>query len=158
MTRKVGDIGITVEELRASMPQLLEMIGRGASPQIVAATIGIHRRSWWRWRELAKGGIEPYATFMDAFLRAEALYMAGVQIGMAEGGQLLPGAWILERRLPDQFSLSEKFRAVEEDAKQDPKEADRQRVRELAARYRASGASPEAERCGLVVRDRDDER
>lgn len=142
MPRKTGDLNIPIERIREAMPELIALVQRGASPELVAGTIGIHRVTWWRWRDLARREVEPYHSLMDELLRAEAVHLVMTEIGMVADSKLLPGAWILERRRPELFSLIDKFRPADEDAKQDAKQTDAQRLRALADRFDASGAAP----------------
>lgn len=112
---------MSAEQLAAWQEGVCSEVLQGVSPHIASVQFGVGERTFHRWRGLAEREIEPYYSMFLEIWRAEALYKGEVQKGMGLGEKFRPGAcWILERRDPENFSLSPHFRKSDSVAEDKP--------------------------------------
>jgi hypothetical protein len=136
------------EQIEAQMAELVDLVSRGASPELAAGAVGVDRTTWFRWRQRARNGDEPYRTIMAAIVQAEDRFLCEVQIDMHANAKLLPHAWILERRRPDRFSIVDKLRTRDDDGP--TTQTDEDRIAGLLGRWEDSGAAGELEADGPI--------
>lgn len=74
--------------------------------------VGINPSTFYTWKKKGKRGIEPYATFLKRVEKVEAkaeMKHLGIIHDVAEGGNWLASAWILERKYPNRFGKREQM-------------------------------------------------
>jgi transposase-like protein len=147
MSRPRGP-SIPIDQIEAKMAELIDLVRRGASPELAAGAVGVNPSTWFRWRQRARNGDEPYATIMADIIQAEAQFLCEVQIDMHANAKLLPHAWILERRRPDRFSIVDKLRTRDDDGP--TTQTDEDRIAGLLGRWEDSGAAGELEADGPI--------
>jgi len=80
---------------------ICEAVMRGAKPARAAILAGLDRSTWWRCRQRAKAGVEPFKTRVRQVELAEAAFLAEcearIQIA-ARGGEWKADQWLLETR------------------------------------------------------------
>lgn len=136
MPRKRGP-EMDQDELARRIAGIVDKVARGCSPKFAARAVGVNHVTWWRWRTRARDGEEPFATIMDSILTAEAQFICDVQEDMWANKQLLPHAWIQERRYPSEFSLVPAMRPPDDDGQAD--QSDEVRLAQLHERWVESG-------------------
>lgn len=90
----------------AARQLLLQEIADGNTFENACACAGIPRRTFYEWTAKGEQGIEPYAEFYQAVIRAKAEAEAEhVQIirKAAKEGTWQASAWFLERRNPEHW-------------------------------------------------------
>lgn len=132
---------IPADDLRRRIEAVVDLVRRGASPELAAEAVGVSRQTWVLWRAKARAGEPEYAEVMAPILQAEAGFLCDVEIQMASEGRLLPGAWILERRRPGRYSLVAHLRQPDTDDA--PTATDEDRIAGLLGRWEDSGAAAE---------------
>lgn len=107
----MGD-AILTDELRDA---LLRAIRRGAPSDVAAAVAGVSLRTWQRWKQQGRAGLEPYASLYADVERAEAVQEAGYvsRIRVAGKSDWKADAWLLERGKPQRWAANRE--APEED-------------------------------------------
>lgn len=74
--------------------------------------VGISPSTYNNWKKKGRKGIEPYATFLERIEKVEAkaeINHLGLIHDVAESGNWLASAWILERRYPNRFGKRERM-------------------------------------------------
>lgn len=112
-------------------------VSKGLRPLDAVKLAGLSPRSWRRWRQDAKAGIEPFAAAVAAIKSSElsrkAWLLEQVTRHAAESWQC--AAWNLERRWPEEFGKREyqNIRTNTEPQKHSPAE-----IEKVARAYVAS--------------------
>ena len=92
--------------------KICEYIAMGNYVDDCCQAVGISRSTYYKWRKLGKTGEEPYATFLERVLEAEAKSIVshvGIIHDTAETGNWLASAWLLERKYPNRFGKREQM-------------------------------------------------
>lgn len=135
----IGPQSKTREQLEAWVNGVCEEVLEGVSPHIASMMHGVPPRTFARWRAMAEREVEPYYTLFLDIWKAEALFMGEVQKTQGLGEKFLPGScWILERRDPGNFSLSQHFRKEETETSEGSPEGLISRLQELQERFKTS--------------------
>lgn len=86
---------------------ILEKVRNGVPPQTAAGTLGIPRQTWSKWLTLgrADGAVEPYRSLADRLDAAVDEWHESRVKTIEDAGQkdYRASAWLLERRLRDQY-------------------------------------------------------
>lgn len=74
--------------------------------------VGISTATYYGWKKKGEKGIEPYATFLKKVKKVEAkaeIVHTGIIHDVAETGNWLASAWLLERKYPNRFGKREQM-------------------------------------------------
>ena len=74
--------------------------------------VGISNSTYRNWKKKGEKGIEPYASFLKRVQKVEAkaeMVHTGIIHDVAEGGNWLASAWLLERKYPNRFGKREQM-------------------------------------------------
>ena len=74
--------------------------------------VGITPTTYNSWKKKGAKGIEPYATFLERVTKVEAkaeIVHTGIIHDVAETGNWLASAWLLERKYPNRFGKREQM-------------------------------------------------
>ena len=74
--------------------------------------VGIHPSTYRAWKKKGEKGIEPYASFLKRVEKVEAkaeIVHTGIIHDVAETGNWLASAWLLERKYPNRFGKREQM-------------------------------------------------
>lgn len=86
---------------------ILEKVERGVPPQTAAGTLGIPRATWARWlgQGRAEDAVEPYKSLADRLDAAVDAWHESRVKTIEDAGEkdYRASAWLLERRLRDQY-------------------------------------------------------
>lgn len=74
--------------------------------------VGISPSTYHTWKKKGEKGIEPYASFLERVTKVEAkaeIVHTGIIHDVAESGNWLASAWLLERKYPNRFGKREQM-------------------------------------------------
>lgn len=97
-------------------PKVVEALARliavGVPIAVACGTQGIGKTTLTDWRHRAARGVEPYASLMPQIDTAQSRAVTSVTMQLVKAGQRdwRAAAWWLERRAPEQFSLTQTVR------------------------------------------------
>lgn len=93
---------------------MLRAIRRGAPPDVAAAVAGVDPRTFRRWRQQGRDGIEPYASLEKRIDEAEATQEMGYvsRVRKYGRGDWRASAWLLERSRPNRWGRHEHIEAT----------------------------------------------
>ena len=101
--------------LNASLiKKLANAVAGGLSFELAAASVGVHRRTFYDWRKksrAAKSGL--FKALYDAIEQADAVFIQRSVAAIQAHGKLSwqAVAWILERRHPELFGKADRLQA-----------------------------------------------
>ena len=90
--------------------EICELVAKGNYIERVCNAVGITSSTYNMWKKRGKKGEEPYASFYERVTQSEAkgeIKHFGIIDDLAESGNWLCSAWILERKYPQRYGKRE---------------------------------------------------
>lgn len=91
--------------------KILAAVRAGCYPTPAVEMAGVHKTTFYSWRERGEAGEEPFASFLDRLKKARAeghvALVARIRQA-ADAGTWQAAAWLLERQYPDLWARRER--------------------------------------------------
>lgn len=98
---------------KAICDKIIDGMLKGNYVTTVCQSVGIHRSTYYAWKKKGEKGIEPYKTFYDRVMEAEAKaemdILNVIYTSAIDQGNWVSSAWILERKYPNRFGKREQM-------------------------------------------------
>ena len=92
--------------------EICEYIAMGNYIERCCQAVGIAKSTFYNWKKRGEKGEEPYATFLKRVNKVEAkaeIKHTGIIHDIAETGNWMASAWLLERKYPNRFGKREQM-------------------------------------------------
>jgi hypothetical protein len=98
---------------KAVCDKIIDGMLKGNYVTTVCQSVGINRSTYYAWKKKGEQGIEPYKTFYERVIEAEAKaemdILNVIYTSAIDQGNWVSSAWILERKYPQRFGKREQM-------------------------------------------------